>query len=51
MSSPVPSNISQNDTEMIEEQCHEMQQQYKEEQQSLLHLQEAAEAYHVEYVA
>jgi len=28
-----------------------MQQQHKEEQQFLLHLQEAVEAHHIEYVA
>ena len=44
MSSPAPSDISQNDAEMLEEQRWEMQQWHEEEQQSLLWLQKAAEA-------
>ena len=51
MSSPAPSNISQNDAEMFEEQCWEMQQWHEEEQQSLLQLQKAAEARHAERAA
>ena len=51
MSSPAPSNISQNNTEMFEEQHREMQQQHEEEQQSLLWLQKAAEARHAERAA
>jgi len=51
MSSPTPSNISQNDAEMLEEQHHEMQQQHEEKQQSLLCLQETVEAHYTEYVA
>jgi len=44
MFSPTPSDISQNDTEMLEEQRRQMQQWHEEEQQSLLRLQEAVEA-------
>ena len=44
MSSPAPSDISQNDAEMLEEQHWEMQRRHEEEQQSLLRLQKAAEA-------
>ena len=51
MSSPTPSDISQNDTEMLEEQCHEMQWQYEKKQQFLLCLQEAAEVHCAEHVA
>jgi len=51
MSSPTHSNISQNDAEMLEEQHHEMQRWHEEEQQSLLRLQEAAEAHCAERVA
>ena len=51
MSSPTPSDISQNDAEMLEEQHHEMQWQHEEEQQSLLQLQETAEARHAECTA
>ena len=35
MSSPTPSNISQNDTKILEKQWQEMQQRYEEEQQLL----------------
>ena len=51
MSSPAHSDISQNDAEMLEEQCHEMQQWHEEQQQSLLRLQEMAEARCAEHVA
>ena len=51
MSSPAPSNISQNDAEMLEEQCCQMQRRHEEEQQSLLRLQEAAEARRAERAA
>ena len=51
MSSPTHSDLSQNDTEMLEEQCREMQRQHEEEQQSLLRLQKAAEAYCAECAA
>ena len=51
MSSPVPSNISQNNAEALEKQWQEMQQRHEEEQRSLLQLQEAVEAHHVEHAA
>jgi len=51
MSSPAPSDISQNDAEMLEEQRQEMQRQHEEEQQSLLRLQKAAEAHRAERAA
>jgi len=51
MSSPAPSNVSQNDAEMLEEQCRQMQRQHEEEQQSLLRLQEAVEVRHAERAA
>jgi len=51
MSSPAPSDISQNNAEMLEEQCHQMQRWHEEEQQSLLRLQEAAEARRAERAA
>ena len=46
MSSPATSDISQNNAEILEKQ-----QQHKEKQQSLLQLQEAAEARHTEHAA
>ena len=51
MSFPAPSDISQNDAEMLEEQHQEMQQRHEEEQQSLLWLQKAVEARHAECAA
>jgi len=51
MSSPAPSDISQNDTEILEKQRQEMQQRHEEEQRSLLRLQEAAEAHRAEHAA
>ena len=51
MSSPTPSDISQNNAEMLKKQRHEMQQWHKKEQQSLFHLQETVEAHHTEHVA
>ena len=51
MSSPAPSNISQNDTEALEKQWQEMQQRHEEEQRSLLQLQEAAEAHRAKCAA
>ena len=44
MSSTAPSDISQDDAEMLEAQRHKMQRWHKEEQQSLLQLQQAGEA-------
>jgi len=51
MSSPASSDISQDDAKMLEEQHCEMQQRHDQEEQSLLQLQKAAEAYYVECVA
>ena len=51
MSFPASSDISQDNTEMLEEQCHEMQRWHEEEQQSLLRLQKAVEAYCAECAA
>jgi len=51
MSSLALSNIYQNDAKLLEEQYHEMQRWHEEEQQSLLQLQETAEAYYTEHVA
>jgi len=51
MSSPTHSDLSQNNVEMLKEQCREMQQQHEEQQQSLLRLQEAVEARRVECAA
>ena len=51
MSSPAPSDISQNDAEALEKQWQEIQRRHKEEQRSLLWLQEAVEAHCAERVA
>jgi len=51
MFSPTPSDISLNNTEMLEEQCHEMQQQHKEEQWFLIQLKDAAKSRQAECVA
>ena len=51
MSSPAPSDISQNDAEALEKQRQEMQRRHEEEQRSLLRLQEAAEARRAERAA
>ena len=51
MSSPAHSDVSQNDAEMLEEQRCQMQRWHEEEQQSLLRLQEAAEARRAERAA
>jgi len=51
MSSPTPSDISQSDAEMLEEQRCQMQRRHEEEQQSLLCLQEVVEARCAEHVA
>ena len=51
MSSPAPSNISQNDAKALEKQWQEMQWRHKEEQRFLLWLQETAEVCHAEHVA
>ena len=51
MSSPAPSDISQNNAEALEKQWREMQQRHEEKQRSLLQLQEAAEAHCAEHAA
>ena len=51
MSSPAHSDLSQNNTEVLEKQHYEMQWQHEEEEQSLLQLQEAAEAHRAERAA
>jgi len=42
MSSPTPSDISQNDAEILEKQRQEMQWRHEEEQQLLAQLEEVA---------
>ena len=42
MSSPAPSDISQNDAKILEKQWQEMQRRHKEEQQLLAQLEEVA---------
>ena len=51
MSSPVPSNISQNDTEILEKQWQEIQWRYKKEQQLLVQLEEVAKLRQTEHAA
>jgi len=51
MSSPAPSNISQNDAEVLKKQWQEMQQRYEEEQRLLVQLEEAAKLHRAEHVA
>jgi len=51
ISSPIPSNILQHDTDILEEQCCEMQRRYEEEQQLQAYLEKMTEAYHIEYMA
>ena len=51
MSSLIPSNISQSDVDMLEEQCCEMQRWHEEEKQLQAQLEEATEARHIEHVA
>jgi len=51
MSSPAPSDISQNDAEILEKQWQEMQQRHEEEQQLLAQLEEAAKLRQAEHVA
>jgi len=45
MSSPVPSDISQNDAEILEKQQQEMQQRHEEQQQLLTQLEEVAKSH------
>ena len=51
MSSPVPSDISQNDAEILEKQWQEMQWRHKEEQQLLAQLEEVAKLHWAECMA
>ena len=51
MSCPTPSDISQDNTKMLEKQCCEMQWWHEEEQQSLLWLQKTAEVHCAEHIA
>ena len=51
MSSPTFSDISQHNTDMLEEQYYEMQWQYEEKQWLLVYLEEAMETYCVEHTA
>ena len=51
MSSPAPSNISQNNAEILKKQWQEMQRRYKKEQQLLAQLEEAVKLHQAEYMA
>ena len=51
MSSPAPSNILQNNTEILEKQWQEMQWRYKKEQQLLEQLEEVAKSRQAERMA
>jgi len=51
MSSPAPSDISQNDTKILEKQWQEMQRRHKEQQQLLVQLEEAAKLCRAEHTA
>jgi len=51
MSSPTPSDISQNDTEILKKQQQEMQRRHKEEQQLLAQLEEVAKLCRAERMA
>ena len=51
MSSPTPSNISQNDAKVLEKQQQEMQRRHEEEQQLLVQLEEAAKLHRAEHAA
>jgi len=51
MSSPAPSDISQNDTKILEKQWQEMQQRHEEQQQLLAQLEKAAKLCWAERVA
>ena len=51
MSSPAPSDISQNDAEILKKQRQEMQRRHEEEQQLLAQLEEAAKLHRAEHVA
>jgi len=51
MSSPVPSDISQNNAKVLEKQWQEMQQKHEEQQQLLAQLEEVAKLHRAEYMA
>jgi len=51
MSSPALSDISQNDTEVLEKKWQEMQQRHEEQQQLLLQLEEVAKLRWAEHAA
>jgi len=51
MSFPAPSNISQNDTEVLKKQWQEMQQRHEEKEQLLAQLEEAAKLHQAECMA
>ena len=51
MSSPAPSNISQNDAKILKKQRQEMQWRYEEEQQLLAQLEEVAKLRRAECTA
>ena len=51
MSSPTPSDISQNNAEILEKQWQEMQQRHEEEQQLLAQLEEVAMLCRAEHTA
>jgi len=51
MSSPAPSDISQNDAEILEKQRQEMQQRHEKEQRLLVQLEEATKLRRAEHMA
>jgi len=51
MSSPAPSDISQNDAEILEKQRQEMQRRHEEEQRLLVQLEEVAKLHRAECAA
>jgi len=51
MSSPAPSDISQNDAEVLKKQQQEMQQRHEEEQRLLTQLEEVAKLCWAEHAA
>ena len=51
MSSPAPSDISQNNAEALEKQWQEMQRRHKEEQWLLVQLEEATKLCQTEHTA
>ena len=51
MFSPIPSDIFQHNTNMLEEQYHKIQKRYEEKQQLQACLEETVETCHIEYTA